>query len=95
MPVLVHGLDSGSAALVAESLLINTGKCRCDAGKVYVGCLYRRQCGALLIYVIFMNKQRTDAAYFSQIRRLAADISIRMLVSYDSPGFYGPVLYPY
>ena len=41
MLVLVHGPGSGSAALAAESLL-NTGKCRCDAGKVYVRCLYRR-----------------------------------------------------
>ena len=41
MLVLVHGPGSGSAALAAESLL-NTGKCKCDAGKVYVRCLYRR-----------------------------------------------------
>ena len=41
MLVLVHGPGSGSAALAAESLL-NTGKCRCDVGKVYVRCLYRR-----------------------------------------------------
>ena len=41
MLVLVHGPGSGSAALAAESLL-NTGKCRCDAGKVYVRCLSRR-----------------------------------------------------
>ena len=41
MLVLVHGPGSGSAALAAESLL-NTGKCRCDAGKVYVRCLCRR-----------------------------------------------------
>ena len=41
MLVLVHAPGSWSAALAAESLL-NTGKCRCDAGKVYVRCLYRR-----------------------------------------------------
>ena len=49
---------------------------------------------ALMIYVIFMNKQRTPAAYFSQIRRLAADIGIRMSASHDSPGVYGPGFVP-
>ena len=46
-----------------------------------------------MIYVIFMNKQRT-VAYFSQIRRLAADIGIRMSASHDSAGVYGPGFVP-
>ena len=80
---LVHGPGSGSAALAAESLLkelsLTPGSADAMRGKsMFAAYIAASVDWALMIYVIFMNKQRNPEAYFSQIRGFAADIGIRM-----------------